>query len=180
MDADGRPAGLRGIGRDVTAEVREADAQAAALRRAQALETLVRRVRRQVLAPRMLAATLESLPPALGCAGAAVLEMTPSGLPRVTHRHGDDPGPLLEAVSTLLNDDVPSYAEGPGGRSWRCCRIRSAGCRGMRCWPGGRRAAGPSMPTTGTCWPRPRTCSSSRSATRRCSRSWNCGRGRMR
>ncbi|RYI94658.1 MAG: diguanylate cyclase, partial [Acetobacteraceae bacterium] len=114
VDAEGRPAGLRGIGRDVTAEVREADAQAAALRRAQALETLVRRVRRQVLAPQMLAAALESLPPALGCAGAAVLEMTPSGLPQVTHRHGDDPGPLLEAVSTLLNDDVPSYAEGPG------------------------------------------------------------------
>ena len=114
VDAAGRPAGLRGIGREVTAEVREADAQAAALRRAQALETLVRRVRRQVLAPQMLAATLESLPPALGCAGAAVLEMTPSGAPLVTHRHGDDPGPLLEAVSTLLNDDVPSYAEGPG------------------------------------------------------------------
>ncbi len=114
LDAAGRYAGLRGIGRDVTAEVREADAQAAGLRRAQALETLVRRVRRQVLAPRMLAATLESLPPALGCAGAAVLEIGAAGLPVVTHRHGDDPGPLLGAVGTLLNDDVPSYAEGPG------------------------------------------------------------------
>ena len=114
LDAAGGFAGLRGIGRDITAEAREADAQAAGLRRAQALETLLRRVRRQVLAPRMLAATLEALPPALGCAGAAVLEVGPSGLPVVTHRHGDDPGSLLEAVGTLLNDDVPSYAEGPG------------------------------------------------------------------
>ena len=113
-DAAGRSAGLRGIGRDVTAEVRAAEQQAAELRRGQALETLVRRVRRQVLPPRMLAAMLEALPPALGCAGAAVLEMGLSGLLRVIQRHGEDPGPLLAAVGTLLNDDVPSYADGAG------------------------------------------------------------------
>ncbi|MDB5372659.1 MAG: hypothetical protein JWP04_1301 [Belnapia sp.] len=115
VDAAGQNAGLRGTGRDVTAAVREAEQQASALRRAQSLETLVRRVRKQVLASRMLAATLESLPPALGCAGAAMLEVSAAGVPLAIHRHGDDPGPLLAAVRSLLNEDAPSYAEGPGG-----------------------------------------------------------------
>ncbi|SDB67901.1 sensor domain-containing diguanylate cyclase [Belnapia rosea] len=114
-DAAGRFAGMRGIGRNVTAELRELETQAAALRRARALETLVRRVRRQVLAPRMLTSTLEALGPALGCTSAAVLEIGPGAPARVMHRHGADPMPLVDAIGPLLDQAVPMFIEGPSG-----------------------------------------------------------------
>ncbi len=113
-DAAGRFAGLRGTARDVTAEEAAAEAQAMMLRRAGALEVLVRRVRQEVLAPRMLAATLESLPPVLGCAGAVVLEFPPGKPPLVVLRHGEDPGPLL-AAAQALDGPVAAFGPGPGG-----------------------------------------------------------------
>ncbi len=115
IDAEGRLAGLRGIARDVTAEAEEAEAQAAALRRAQALESLVRRVRRQALASRMLTTTLESLMPALGCAGAAVIEISPCGTPQAIYRHGADPGSLLDTIRPLAGARRPGYPKGPAG-----------------------------------------------------------------
>jgi diguanylate cyclase (GGDEF)-like protein len=114
-DALGGFAGLRGCGRDITAEVQEAETQAAALRRAEALETLVRRIRRQVLAPRMLATALEALPEVLGCIGAAMLELGPEGGAQVTQRHGADPAPLLPALAPLLGSAQPSFLPGPDG-----------------------------------------------------------------
>lgn len=77
----GGHAGLRGCARDVTADVAESAAQAEALRRALALEALVRRVREAVLAPRMLPVLLDLLPVAVGCAGAAVVEVPPEAAP---------------------------------------------------------------------------------------------------
>ncbi len=76
---DGRFAGLRGCARDVTAEIAEAEAQANALRRALAVQAMVRRVREAVLAPRMLPALLDLLPAAVGCAGAALVELGSDG-----------------------------------------------------------------------------------------------------
>ncbi|MBV1799051.1 GGDEF domain-containing protein [Siccirubricoccus sp. G192] len=108
-------AGLRGTARDVTAEIAESEAQAAALRRAAALETMVRRVRQEVLAPRMLTAMLEALPPALGCAGAAMLECQPAGGLLVGARHGADPTPLLTALQFLPAIAAPRFLAGPGG-----------------------------------------------------------------
>jgi diguanylate cyclase (GGDEF)-like protein/PAS domain S-box-containing protein len=113
-DAGGNFAGLRGVARDITAEERAAEAQAAQLRRASALEHLVRRVRREVLAPRMLTAALEALPAVLGCAGAAVLELTAAGLPVVAHRQGEDPSPLLASALTL-HAAAASFGAGPEG-----------------------------------------------------------------
>ncbi len=114
-DAAGRFAGLRGIGRDVTANLQETEAQAAALRRAKALETLVRRVRRQVLAPRMLTSTLEALGPALGCSSAAVLEIGANGQIRTLHRHGAEPAALFTALAPMLEVIVPAFGTGPAG-----------------------------------------------------------------
>jgi diguanylate cyclase (GGDEF)-like protein len=114
-DSDGRFAGLRGIGRDITAELRETEVQAAALRRARALETLVRRVRRQVLAPRMLTSTLEALGPALGCCGAAVLEVGANGQVRALHRHGSEPTALFPMIASLLDAEGPTFGTGPAG-----------------------------------------------------------------
>ena len=115
LDAAGHVVGLRGTGRDVTAELREAEVQAGALRRARALETLVRRVRRQVLAPRMLTSTLEALGPALGCCGAAVLELGANGQVRSLHRHGPEPAALFPMIASLLDAEGPAFGTGPAG-----------------------------------------------------------------
>ncbi|WP_431268221.1 diguanylate cyclase domain-containing protein [Dankookia sp. P2] len=114
-DSAGRFVGLRGSGRDITAEVAEAEAQAAALRRAEALQSLVGRVRREVLAPRMLTATLEAMQGALGCAGAAVLEWPEGGGPVAIHRHGAEPRPLLAGLAPRPSLDAPAFLDGPGG-----------------------------------------------------------------
>jgi diguanylate cyclase (GGDEF)-like protein/PAS domain S-box-containing protein len=114
-DSAGRFVGLRGCGRDISAEMAEAETQAAALRRAEALQSLVGRVRREVLAPRMLTATLESLQGALGCAGAAVLEWPEGGGPVAIHRHGADPAPLLAGLTQCPGSGGAAFLDGPDG-----------------------------------------------------------------
>ncbi|MDO9712022.1 sensor domain-containing diguanylate cyclase [Paracraurococcus lichenis] len=116
-DGAGRFAGLRGCGRDITEEALATEAQATALRRAEALQTLVRRIRRRVLAPQMLAAMLEALETALGCTGAAVLEWRPAGGTRVTHQRGADPAPLLAAAAPHAFQPRARFFQGPGGES---------------------------------------------------------------
>lgn len=81
LGPDGCFLGLRGAARDVTAGVAEAEAEAAALRRALAVQALVRRVREAVLMPRMLPALLDLLPAAIGCAGAVLVELGADGWP---------------------------------------------------------------------------------------------------
>ena len=115
-DTAGGFAGLRGAGRDVTREMAEAAAQAAALRRSEALQHLVSRVRREVLAPRMLTATLDSLQAALGCEGAAVLEGGEAGMV-VSHSEGADPAPLLPGLPGLDRLHEPAFLAGRGGQS---------------------------------------------------------------
>lgn len=114
-DSAGRFVGLRGCGRDISAEMAEAATQAAALRRAEALQSLVSRVRREVLAPRMLTAMLEALQTALGCAGAAVLEWPEGGQPSATHRRGEDPATLLAGLAPYLGRSGPAFLDGPDG-----------------------------------------------------------------
>jgi diguanylate cyclase (GGDEF)-like protein len=76
---------------------------------------MVRRVRQEVLAPRMLTAMLESLLPALGCVGAAVLECQACGGLLVSAWHGADPTPLLAALQPLLATEAPRFLPGPAG-----------------------------------------------------------------
>ena len=73
-DEKGRKIGLRGTARDVTVEEAQVTAAAAALRRTAAFDHLVRRVRGEVTAVGRTRVALEALLPALGCAGAAVLD----------------------------------------------------------------------------------------------------------
>jgi diguanylate cyclase (GGDEF)-like protein len=65
--------GVRGIGRDVTAEERLGEVSARALRRATALGRLLRLGQRQAGPMAALEAMLGALPAALACAGAALL-----------------------------------------------------------------------------------------------------------
>lgn len=83
LGPDGSFAGLRGAARDITREISETEAQAQALRRALAVETLVRKVREAVLAPRMLPALLDLLPAAIGCSGAAMVPLGSAGEPEI-------------------------------------------------------------------------------------------------
>lgn len=139
-DAAGRFAGLRGVARDITAEERAAEAQAVQLRRASSLEHLVRRVRLEVLAPRMLMTTLESLPAVLGCTGAAVLEFGANGMPVVAQRHGDDPSPLLASAQALHAGNA-SFGAGPAGEPLALVpqQLRHAPHHALLAW---RRAGG--------------------------------------
>ncbi len=114
-DSAGRFIGLRGCARDVSAEMAEAAGQAAALRRAEALQSLVSRVRREVLAPRMLTATLDALQSALGCVGAAVLEWSPDGGFQVPHRRGADPASLLPVLAGQPSGAGAAFLDGPEG-----------------------------------------------------------------
>jgi diguanylate cyclase (GGDEF)-like protein/PAS domain S-box-containing protein len=110
-DGAGRFAGLRGTARDITAEEQAAEIQAAQLRRAATLEVLVRRLRQEVMAPRMLASTLEAMPAVLGCVGAAVLELAP-GAAQVVQRHGEDPSPM-QASALAMRAEGPCFGHGP-------------------------------------------------------------------
>ena len=72
--AAGQQAGCRGVGRDVTERELGEAALAAALRRAEVLDHILRQMRQEVLAPRMMATTLQALIGALGADGAALVD----------------------------------------------------------------------------------------------------------
>ena len=116
---DGGFMGLRGVARDITVEVGEAEAQAGALRRALAVQALVRRVREAVLAPRMLPALLDLLPAAVGCAGAALVNLGPDGwplpCPEAEASSGQRPPLLAETTATAARRSQPAFARGVGG-----------------------------------------------------------------
>ncbi len=100
--------GLRGAARDVTAEERQEDAAARALRHATALGRLLaaaQRGRGEGAAGAAVLAILAGLGPALGCAGAALLGAR-DGRWRIEAEAGEDAAPWL-----LLLPAAP----GPGG-----------------------------------------------------------------
>lgn len=72
---DGTHAGVRFIGFDMTEEERQTGELAAALRQAELLDRLLRPLRQEVLAPRMLHSMLVTLTQALGATGAAVVRL---------------------------------------------------------------------------------------------------------
>jgi len=116
-DARGGFLGLRGTGRNVTTEALAAERQAAALRRAQALGLLARKVRGELLAPRMLATALEALPGALGATGAAILGPGTEGEARVLHAHGAAAAGLLAGLPPPDALDAALLRAGPAGES---------------------------------------------------------------
>jgi diguanylate cyclase (GGDEF)-like protein len=103
LDERGRPAGVRGVGQDVTdQDLREAEA-AASLRRSEVLDHILWRMRKEVLAPRMMQAVLEGLGQATSCEGLAVLDMLGDGNePTVLHAHGRPAPTVLPVAMSLL------------------------------------------------------------------------------
>ena len=95
LDA-GQPAGMRGVAQDVTAQDAHDAQVAAALRRGEVMDHILRQMRQEVLAPRMMQAVLEGLVAALGGDGAAVLNLlVEAGPDSLIHHTGSDAGAIL-------------------------------------------------------------------------------------
>lgn len=113
LDPSGRIAGARGLGIDVT-EQNEAMAQAAAaLRRSAMVEHILARMRREVLAPRMMRAVLDTVRSALGAEGVAVVGTTAEGA-AILHQSGDGAAGLLEPIAARIAGDGIAHGGTPG------------------------------------------------------------------
>lgn len=138
-DRTGAVVGVRGLGVDMT----EADAQgarmAAALRRGEVLEHILRRTSHEVLAPRMMKAALESLVDAVGAEGAAVvLDVGESGMSRIAHHAGQGAERMRPTLSAMLpvSPDQLGQATGIDGRPvlMAGCETRFGAFGGIAVW----------------------------------------------
>lgn len=76
-DEAGQVFGVRGVGHDITQADGQDAAIAAKLRRGEVVEHVLERMREEVLAPRMMQASLQALCTAMGAEGCAVVEIAP-------------------------------------------------------------------------------------------------------
>ena len=103
LDPQGRITGARGVGVDMTELDANGARMAGALRLGEALDHILSRMGREVLAPRMLHAALEALISALGAEGAAVIALLADGLPpNVAHSAGTGAEHILPDAAALL------------------------------------------------------------------------------
>ena len=119
-DAENRIVGARGMGSDVTAAERQAQATAAALRRAQVLDHVLWQMRQEVLAPNMMQAALEAVRHATGAEAVAVLDTLPEDpVEGVLYTAGIALPGALRAASALLGaeDPAPRTGSAPDGRA---------------------------------------------------------------
>ena len=145
LDASGRIVGARGIGIDVTWQDGTESQVAAALRRGEVLDHILRRVDREVLAPRMLRAALDALMNALGAEGASVVEIADEdGHASLLHQAGGGAVAVLEDAGALLRQPGhdPRLGTGAGRRQMIVagCQTRLGDQAGLALWrvPGGR------------------------------------------
>lgn len=102
VDGSGRQVGTRGLGIDVT-EQDSAEARVAAmLRRSAVLDHILTLMRREVAAPRMMHAVLDTLSNALGAEGAAVIRPDGGGTLLLAHQAGGGAALVLPTASRLL------------------------------------------------------------------------------
>jgi diguanylate cyclase (GGDEF)-like protein/PAS domain S-box-containing protein len=149
IDGAGRIIGARGVGIDVSEQDRAAAETAGALRRCEVLDFILRQMRAEVLAPRMMRATLDALVRALGASGALIVDPTcappPGNAPAnsnhtILHQNGDHPGAVLEIALHLLNDGIDgavAAANTDGRPILVCpCPTRFGGFPGLVLWRG--------------------------------------------
>jgi len=102
FDAAGQFLGARGIGFDLTVQDRHEAELAGALRRWEVLDHILRHMRAELLAPRMMQAALEALVSATGAAGALVIDaerVDAARHPIAPHSEAEG-GPVLHRVGT--------------------------------------------------------------------------------
>jgi len=103
VDGTGTIVGVRGSAIDMTETDVQAAHMAAALRRAEVLEHLLRNTGREVMAARMMHAALTTLMDAVGAEGAAVvLETGEAGMARIAHEVGQGAERMRPSLSSML------------------------------------------------------------------------------
>jgi diguanylate cyclase (GGDEF)-like protein len=103
MDEAGRIVGVRGAGHDMSEHERREAEVAGALRRGEVLDHILWRMRREVLAPRMMQAALEALGSATGSEGLELLDTLGDGVePQVMHSSGRQVPSVIAVAMTLL------------------------------------------------------------------------------
>ena len=108
------------------------------------LDHILRRVDREVLAPRMLRAALDALMNALGAEGASVIEIADDGHASLLHQTGGGAVAVLEDAGALLRQPGrdPRLGAGSGRRQMIVagCQTRLGDQAGLALWrvPGGR------------------------------------------
>lgn len=129
FDAQGRVAGSRGIGIDVTEQNRQASRNAGSLRRGEVLDHILWCVAQEVLAPRMMAAALSALVNALAAEGATVVAAREEGRVELLHECGPGSPELREAAARMVTAPgaEPNQATTGDGR-----QVLAMGCR-TRC-----------------------------------------------
>jgi len=153
LDGEGRIVGARGLGVDLTEqEGREAQV-ATALRRGELLDHILRCMRQEVLAPRMMRAVLDTMVAALGAEGAAVIDAIDQGggqggargeSPALLYQSGGGAAAVLSAAAQLIAEggDGPVQTHTPEGRPILAafCRTRFGEQIGLTLWrtPGSR------------------------------------------
>jgi len=106
IDAAGQVIGTRGVGHDCTQADGQDAAVAAKLRRGEVVEGVLERMREEVLAPRMMQASLQALGTAMGAEGCAVVEFGPEiALDRaqIIHHTATMPDSVLAALAPVAN-----------------------------------------------------------------------------
>ena len=141
LDPAGRPVGTRGLGIDITAQSAAEAQAAAALRRAEVIDHILRRMREEVLAPRMMRAALDAIRNALGAEGVAVLSLGPAGVV-VQHQSGAGAGGVLGAIAAALDGPADQVSVSVAAEEARklivCgCRTRFGDKAGLAIWRAG-------------------------------------------
>lgn len=139
QDATGRVTGSRGIGIDMTERDDVAAQAAAALRRSEVVDHILRRVAHEVLAARMIGAALDTLVDALGAEGVAVLfAATPAAAARWVYISGTGAEMVMDSASRQLQsgETAPAATMTPDGRPVlvTACQTRAGENAGLIAW----------------------------------------------
>lgn len=138
-DASGRIAGARGVGVDLTEFDRQAAQSAAAERRAEVVDQVMRCIAREVIPSRMLGTAVEALVDAMGAEGVGVMyAATPSTEARLAYRAGNGAEVAMELArrAIQLDEAGPTQTVSSDGHSFliASCRPRSGEDARLLAW----------------------------------------------
>ena len=139
LDSLGHITGVRGVGVDVTALDAPGARLAGAQRLGDALDHILSRMGREVLAPKMLRSALEAMAKALGAEGAAAISLPGAEqAASVAHRAGVGAEAILPDIAALLSrhHDAPLQGIAADGRQILAdvCQTRFGDQTGLAAW----------------------------------------------
>lgn len=139
LDSLGHITGVRGVGVDVTALDAPGARLAGAQRLGDALDHILSRMGREVLAPKMLRSALEAMAKALGAEGAAAISLPGAEqAASVAHRAGVGAEAILPDIAALLSrhHDAPLQGIAADGRQMLAdvCQTRFGDQTGLAAW----------------------------------------------